>query len=183
MRIQADEANVQKVFEEAKDHEAFRESREIVARGGQPAQMLQVMTLRPELLDALGQFSEGLYPGGLLERRLKERVIVKASELNNCQFCGSSHRALMARLGLLSAPDAPLREGGETERERLALVYTVEMMNNANAISDVFFEELRGEFSDPEIVELTLLVGYINMLNLFNNALGIEYQDEYDALP
>ena len=32
--------------------------------------------------------------------------------------------------------------------------------------------------SDAEIVELTFLVGYINMLNWFNNALQVEYRGE-----
>jgi alkylhydroperoxidase family enzyme len=43
-------------------------------------------------------------------------------------------------------------------------------------------QELREQFSDPELVELTFLIGYINMLNLFNNCLGVRYAGEYQAL-
>ena len=32
--------------------------------------------------------------------------------------------------------------------------------------------------NSSEIVELTFLVGYINMLNWFNNALQVEYRGE-----
>ena len=35
---------------------------------------------------------------------------------------------------------------------------------------------------DPELVELTFLIGYINMLNLFNNSLGIRYRGDYRVL-
>jgi alkylhydroperoxidase family enzyme len=42
--------------------------------------------------------------------------------------------------------------------------------------------ELREHFTDPEVVELTFLVGYTNMLNLFNNALGVRYDGEYGLL-
>lgn len=37
-------------------------------------------------------------------------------------------------------------------------------------------------FTDPELVELTFLIGYINMLNLSNNALGVRYNGEYGLL-
>jgi alkylhydroperoxidase family enzyme len=42
--------------------------------------------------------------------------------------------------------------------------------------------ELGEHFSDAELVELTFLIGYINMLNLFNNALGVRYNGEYGLL-
>ena len=42
--------------------------------------------------------------------------------------------------------------------------------------------ELHEHFTDPELVELTFLIGYINMLKLFNNALGVRYNGEYSLL-
>jgi hypothetical protein len=42
--------------------------------------------------------------------------------------------------------------------------------------------ELHDLFSDPEIVELTFLIGYITMLNLFNNCLQIRYHGDYQIL-
>ena len=41
---------------------------------------------------------------------------------------------------------------------------------------------MRDVFSDPELVELSFLIGYINMLNLFNNSLDVRYEGEYAAL-
>jgi alkylhydroperoxidase family enzyme len=41
---------------------------------------------------------------------------------------------------------------------------------------------MRAAFTEPEIVEITFLVGYINMLNLFNNSLGVRYSGEYSIL-
>ena len=42
--------------------------------------------------------------------------------------------------------------------------------------------EIHAAFSDPELVELTFLVGYINLLNLFNNSLNVRYHGDYRAL-
>ena len=43
-------------------------------------------------------------------------------------------------------------------------------------------QQLHEHFSDPELVELTFLIGYINMLNLFNNSLQVRYNGEYSLL-
>ena len=39
-------------------------------------------------------------------------------------------------------------------------------------------EQLHEHFTDPEIVELSFLIGYINMLNLFNNLLQVRYHGD-----
>jgi alkylhydroperoxidase family enzyme len=68
-----------------------------------------------------------------------------------------------------------------TDREKLALRFTESVMKNSLEITDSFFENLRSLFSQEEIVELTFLIGYINMLNYFNNALQVTYQGDYDS--
>jgi alkylhydroperoxidase family enzyme len=67
-------------------------------------------------------------------------------------------------------------------RERLAVEYTRAAMTDSNAIPASISGELHHHFTDPELVELTFLIGYINMLNLFNNALGVRYHGEYGLL-
>ena len=68
-----------------------------------------------------------------------------------------------------------------TDREKLALRFTESVMKNSLEITDSFFENLRSLFSQEEIVELTFLIGYINMLNYFNNTLQVTYQGDYDS--
>ena len=67
-------------------------------------------------------------------------------------------------------------------RERIAVAYTRAVMTDSNNIPEPLARELREHFTDPELVELTFLIGYINMLNLFNNALGVRYNGEYGLL-
>jgi alkylhydroperoxidase family enzyme len=52
---------------------------------------VQAMCLRPEILRAFAGFGGCVYPGGLLERRVKELVIIAASQANDCQFYVNSH--------------------------------------------------------------------------------------------
>ena len=52
-----------------------------------PSEMFQTLATRPNILAALHGLGMTVYPGGILERGLKERVVVEASRLNNCQYC------------------------------------------------------------------------------------------------
>ncbi len=60
--------------------------------------------------------------------------------------------------------------------------YTRAAMTDSNRIPEPLFIQLKLHFSQPEIVELTFLIGYINMLNLFNNCLQVRYNGEYTIL-
>ena len=64
-------------------------------------------------------------------------------------------------------------------RERLAMEFAELVTRDANRVPDEFFARLREAFSDPEIVELTFMIGLITMLNRFNNALQIRHGEEY----
>ena len=55
-------------------------------------------------------------------------------------------------------------------------------MADSNAIPMPLAQQLHEQFSDAELVELTFLIGYINMLNLFNNCLQVRYNGEYAIL-
>jgi alkylhydroperoxidase family enzyme len=53
---------------------------------------------------------------------------------------------------------------------------------DSNRVPDSLFQQLKSNFSEAEIVELTFLVGFINMLNIFNNCLQVRYEGEYAGL-
>jgi alkylhydroperoxidase family enzyme len=145
--------------------------------------MIQAMCLRPEILRAFAGFGNSVYPGGLLERRVKELVIITASHTNDCQFCVSSHCDLVDIADIVDEPLVAIEHPDMlAPRERLAVDYTRAVMADSNAIPEPLVEQLHGQFSDPELVELTFLVGYINMLNLFNNSLNVRYHGEYGLL-
>lgn len=59
-------------------------------------------------------------------------------------------------------------------REQLALEYAELMAINHHAIDDVFFERLHTEFSDPEIVELGMLIGQFIGVGRLLMALDLE---------
>jgi AhpD family alkylhydroperoxidase len=183
MRVRVSPDQIQSAFEAVKDDPSFDESRGLWERGRPPVEMIQAMCLRPEILRAFAGFGGAVYPGGLLERRVKELVIITASKGNACQFCTFSHVDLVGIAGIVEDPLVLIDDAAAmTERERLAVAYTRAALADSNAIPESLVGELHAAFSEPEYVELTFLIGYINMLNLFNNLLGVRYHGEYAIL-
>ena len=59
-----------------------------------------------------------------------------------------------------------------SDREKLALDYTVAVMRTPVEVSDELFAQLKEHFSDAQLVELTALLTLVN-LDRFNAAFGI----------
>ena len=136
-----------------------------------------------EILRGFAGFGDCVYPGGLLERRVKELVIITASERNECQFCTNSHCDLVHIADIIDEPLVAIANpDGLAPRERVAIEYTRAAMTDSNHIPVELSSQLKELFSDPELVELSFLIGFINMLNLFNNLLEVRYSGEYSIL-
>ena len=182
MRVRVTPEQVRQAFDNVKADRTFAESRQIVERGGLPVEMIQAMSLRPEMLDGLAALGKACYPGGLLPRRLKELVILQSSVDNACQFCTNSHVATIRNLGLGDEPLKLLEDPSAlAPDERAALNYTKAAMADSNRVPEAVFARLREHFDDAGIVELTFLIGMINMLNLFNNCLQVTYRGDYGS--
>lgn len=173
-RIVGNAAQVAEAYAAVKDDPQWTESCRLIEQGKLPSEMFRAMAVRPDILQALSAFSNVLYPGGLLERALKERVVVAVSRWNDCQYCVGSHTGAMNRLGLDPDND-PL-----TPREQAALDYTRAALANPRSVSEETWSQTKARFTEGEIVELTLLIGLTGMLNRFNDCLGVRYNNDYD---
>ena len=67
---------------------------------------------------------------------------------------------------------ADVESANVTERERLTVRFAELMAIDHNSIGDRFFEELRSEFTDPEIFELGMItgqfIGYGRLLSILD---------------
>ena len=105
-----------------------------------------------------------------LERRLLELVKLRASQINGCAYCvdmhtkdaranGETEQRLYAVVVWREAPFF-------TERERAALAWTEAVtLVSQEQVPDNVFEIARKEFSDKELVNLTMAVIAINGWN------------------
>lgn len=123
----------------------------------------------PEAIDAMVKLENYTRQSGL-EYSLIELVKIRASQINGCAFCIHMHTAdarkageTEERLYLLSAwRESPLY----SERERAALAWTESLTRIADTQApDQDYEWARSQFSEEELVKLTLLIGAINIWN------------------
>jgi AhpD family alkylhydroperoxidase len=114
-----------------------------------------------------------------LELSLLELVRLRASQMNGCAFCIDMHskdaRAegeTEQRLYLLNAwREAPFY----TDRERAALEWTEAVTNVAGGhVPDAVYQRARTQFSEAELVNLTMAVVAINGWN----RLAISFRSE-----
>lgn len=105
-----------------------------------------------------------------LEKSLIELVKTRASQINGCAYCIHMHTAdaraageTEARLYLLPAwRESPLY----TPRERAALAWTEALtLISETGAPDADHAQMAAEFTEAEQVNLTLLIGAINVWN------------------
>jgi len=132
-------------------------------------EMMQALAMRPDIAKAIMPFSQAVYMNGQVERAIKEKIFVKVSKFNQCQFCTATHTKALESLNL--------KEDGSNEREKVALEYAEQVTKDANGVTDGLFDRLKQHFNEGEIIELTLSIGMINLLNKFNDALQIRFRE------
>jgi AhpD family alkylhydroperoxidase len=130
---------------------------------------LDVMKTAPKAVQAMLKL-EDYVKGSGLEPSLYELIKIRASQINGCAFCRHMHtrdaRAageIEERIDLLPAwRESPLY----SPRERAALAWTEAVTRIADTRApDTGYEELATHFSDEEQVNLTLMIGAINVWN------------------
>jgi len=107
-----------------------------------------------------------------IEKSLMELVDFRISQINNCAYCLDMHskEALAAGettqrlLGLSAWKETPYF----TQRERVALTFAEAV--NACDVPDEIYEIAKAEFSEQELIDLTLAVAAINAWNRLNIA-------------
>jgi alkylhydroperoxidase family enzyme len=104
----------------------------------------RVLGHRPEIVDKWFALDSGMRFSGLLPAALKEEVRRSLADGIGCRFCAS-----------LGDPDPNSRD----LRTSLAVTFAETVLTNFHdlrSIDDTVFEVLKAEFSDAEIVELSV---------------------------
>jgi AhpD family alkylhydroperoxidase len=133
---------------------------------------LDYHALAPKAARALGQLSYAA--GSTLDKRLKELVNLRISQINGCAFCIDMHWADLLKQGVeprrVNAV-AGWREAHRffDEKERAALNWA----EAVNAIpqrspSDADFAAVQQHFTDAEMADLTFSVTAIRAWNMLN---------------
>jgi AhpD family alkylhydroperoxidase len=139
-----------------------------VAKTTQSAR-INITKVAPEAYQAMGGLGKYVRQSGL-EQPLLELVRMRASQINGCAFCLDMHskdaRAAGETEQRLYALNAWREAPFYTERERAALAWTEALtLVSQTHVPDDVYEMARKQFSEKEIVDLTLAVAEINAWN------------------
>lgn len=105
-----------------------------------------------------------------LDPKLVHLVKMRASQINGCAYCLDMHsldaRAEGESEQRLYTLDAWRETPFFTDRERAALAWTeaLTLISHTHAPDDVY-DEVKKQFSEKEIVDLTFVIGTINLWN------------------
>jgi len=104
-------------------------------------------------------------------------IQVFASMTNGCSFCHDYRQTqtIKGNLGLEKFQALKQYKSSEvfSQRERVALTYVEEVLNNKH-VTEETFSELKTQFTEKEIIELTWLIAAENYYNTLMIPLGIE---------
>jgi uncharacterized peroxidase-related enzyme len=144
---------------------------------GKPGNSQKAMAHRPEMLKNFLPFYASV--GRSLDRKLYELVYIRVSIINGCHYCLQHHLASSKRAGVIPEDWAALKAGNYSrfaEKERCALTYADKLTRAPGEVNDEDFIPLKKQFTDPEILDLHLLIGLANLTNRFTGPLGLEVE-------
>ena len=142
------------------------------------AQRLDAYDVAPAAMNVLRAVETYLHQSSL-DEMLIDLVKMRASQINGCAYCLDRHSKVLRQNGeseqriyVLDAwEESPLY----STRERAALAWTDALTLIAQSRApDAVYHEVRRQFDDKELVDLTVLIGMINLWNRL--AIGLRYQ-------
>ena len=157
-------------------HPSLKESFDtFVRQRGKVPNLFRIAAHRPPIEATLAAHLQAVMGQGEVDMQLKELLAVRVSHLNRCEYCLASHTLLATRLGATHEQLAALERGDVdafAPAWRAALVYAQEITCD-RAVEATTFDELSSFWNEPQIVEITAVIGVFNYFNRFANALNI----------
>jgi 4-carboxymuconolactone decarboxylase len=143
---------------------------------GSGLEPMEVWAHKPKLMMAMGKFNGAVRKPGTLEERIRNLCELKGAAMIGCEYCVDLGSQICRHTGFSDEELLALPRYTEsdlfTEREKVALDYTVAVMRTPVEVTDELFADLQSHFSTEQIVELTALLTVVN-LDRFNAAFAI----------
>jgi alkylhydroperoxidase family enzyme len=146
------------------------------AAHGNGIEPLEIWAHQPKMMSAMGKFQGAVRKGDSVDERLKYLVELKGAQMIGCEFCVDLGSQICRNSGfsddeLLALPRYR-HSDLFTEREKLALDYTVAVMRTPVEVTDELVARMKEHFADEQLVEITALLTVVNLVR-FNAAFGI----------
>jgi alkylhydroperoxidase family enzyme len=145
-------------------------------QSGTGIEPMELWAHQPKMMTAMGKFNGAVRKGKSVDERLRNLVELKGAQMIGCEFCVDLGSQICRNSGfrdeeLLALPN--YRSSNLfTDREKVALDYTVAVMRTPVEVTDELFASMKEHFTEKQLVEITALLTLVN-LDRFNAAFGI----------
>lgn len=142
--------------------------------------LFKTMAHRPELLLTFSNVYKELWTGGVVDVKTKELAALRTAVLNGCAYSVRHHSASGKRAGLSDDQIAALQRddwqasGLFDERAQAVIRLTEKMTRAPGSVTEEDIQHLRHWFGEAHLVELSLLIGTLNLTTRFNQCFAVE---------
>jgi alkylhydroperoxidase family enzyme len=148
-----------------------------IATGTGPPNLFTTLARHRRMFRPWLRFAARLMPFGVLPRRDAELVILRVAHLCGCTYEWQHHVRLAGRLGFTAAHLDDIRTGADAPRwtaRQAVLLRATDELHASTRWSDATWQELSGQLTERELIELPMLVGHYVMLAMTVNGLQIQ---------
>jgi AhpD family alkylhydroperoxidase len=143
---------------------------------GNGVEPMEIWAHQPKMMTGMGKFNQAVRKGKSVDERLKNLIELKGAQMIGCEFCVDLGSQICRNNGLSDEELLALPRYQQsdlfTEREKVALDYTVAVMRTPVEVTDELFDRMKEHFSDEQLVEITAHLTLVN-LDRFNAAFGV----------
>jgi RNA polymerase sigma-70 factor (ECF subfamily) len=142
--------------------------------------IFRAQLLRPDLVDSEVQLLDQLlFKNGALTRLQKEYILLSVSAENNNSYFPALHSRTLQFLGVKPEQSQQItinhRHASLSQPEIVLLDFARKLASQPHSFTDTDIETLRkSNFSDEQILEAVLMVGFTHFLNTVQMGLGTE---------
>jgi alkylhydroperoxidase family enzyme len=146
------------------------------AAHGSGIEPVEIWAHQPKMMSGMGKFQGAVRKGNSVDERLKYLVELKGAQMIGCEFCVDLGSQICRHSGfsdeVLLAIPRYRQSDLFSDREKVALDFTVAVMRTPVEVTDELFARMKEHFTDEQLVEITALLTVVN-LDRFNAAFGV----------
>ncbi len=143
---------------------------------GSGMEPMEIWAYQPKMMIGMGRFNQAVRKGNTVDEPTKNLLELKGAQMIGCEFCVDLGSQICRNSGLSDEELLALPRYRQSElfseREKLALDFTVAVMRTPVEVTDELFARMKEHFTDKQLVEITALLTLVN-LDRFNAAFGI----------
>ena len=153
--------------------------------GDTPNNWVTSQSERPDFLKVSLGFAKTVQLEGLIPPTVKQMILMTLAMQENCRYCEVGHTKVLEAMGIPTevirncASDPEL--SAVPPSQRAILKFALKAARDRKSLTDEDFQTLRDYgFSDPEIMEVIMVLVCSELLNIWADVSGIAVDGEED---